>query len=384
MIRKRWMILGTISVVLLLLFLYLFVFAGNQTACENPGGYSLNPDVKGSLGVLIVYMDPGIDHTRAQMVFDAARNAGAKWVRIGLIWAIANPAPGEYNLTEFDWIIDAALSRNLSVLPVVMFTPRWASGAPGSDEYYLYPPENMETIYEFARTVASHYGGRVDHWELWNEPDMDGFFRDLDGDGSRADDYAKMLAYFYRGVKEGNPDADVVLGGLADFPGAPGCEEGFLEKILSDEEYPAGNNFDILNIHTNFRSPEEIKDQIARDRALIEKFGFEKPLWITETSYTPVKRFQILPYYQGEEGFQRYVHDSLVVELNSGVQVAFWAALHDYGDDRPEDDPYKYSGLYTYDLKPKPALYVFRDLAEDLEHHCVDTMSHKSDMWREK
>ncbi|WP_157723241.1 beta-galactosidase [Thermococcus barossii] len=334
--------------------------------CENNVTYSLSPDVNGSLGVLVVYMDPGISHERAEAVFDAARDVGAKWVRIGFIWAIAEPSPGEYNFTEFDWIINAALQRNLLVLPVVMFTPRWASERPDARNYYLYPPSNPEYLREFARALAAHYRGRVTHWELWNEPDMAGFLKDPDGDGSTADDYAEMLAHFYRGIKEGNSSAKVVLGGLANSKAEPSCEGSYLRKLLSDPEFPAGRNFDVMNVHTNFRNPWEIVEEMREIRTVLQEFGLEKPIWVTETSYTPVKRFQILPCYRGEEGFERYVHNALVVELNEGAEVAFWAALHDYGGDRPESDPYKYSGLYTYDLKPKGAAEVFRNLSEEL------------------
>ncbi|QDA31799.1 hypothetical protein FH039_09590 [Thermococcus indicus] len=353
--------------VLLLILGLLFI---NQTPnlppCEDNTTYALAPGANGSLGVLIVYMDPGISHGRAEAVFDAAKKAGAKWVRIGFIWALAEPLPGEYNFTEFDWIINAALERNLSVLPVVMFTPRWASGRPNAKDYYLYPPARGEYLRDFAKAIATHYRGRITHWELWNEPDMRGFLRDLDGDGSTADEYAEMLAYFHSGIKAGDPNAGVVLGGLANSKVEPSCEKDYLRKLLSDPDFPAGKNFDVMNIHTNFRSPREIIEEIRETRATLEEFGLEKPLWITEASYTPVRKFQTLPCYLGDEGFDRYVHDALVVELNEGAEVVFWAALHDYGSDRPESDPYKHSGLYTYDLKPKRAAEVFKGLSKEL------------------
>lgn len=366
-VLRKLLPLTTFFIVLLVIFALLFV---NQTPnlppCEGNATYTLAPGANGSLGVLIVYMDPGISHERAEAVFDAAKKVGTKWVRIGFIWALAEPLPGEYNFTEFDWIINAALQRNLSVLPVVMFTPKWASGKPDAKDYYLYPPAKDEYLHDFAKALAMHYRGRVTHWELWNEPDMRGFLKDPDGDGSTADDYAEMLAHFYGGIKAGDPDAKVVLGGLANSKVEPSCEKDYLRKLLSDPDFPAWQNFDVVNIHTNFLSPEDIIQEIRETRAILHEFGLEKPLWITETSYTPVKRFQILPCYRGEEGFDRYVHDALVVELNEGAEVVFWAALHDYGPDRPESDPYKYSGLYTYDLEPKKAVEVFRELSEEL------------------
>ncbi|NPA75174.1 MAG: cellulase family glycosylhydrolase [Euryarchaeota archaeon] len=364
--RKKVLIpvaVGMACILILAVFIY-----NEAPVCNSHIEYTLNKNVNGTLGVLIVYMDPGIDHKRAEAVFDAAKDSGATWVRIGFIWAIANPAQGKYNLTEFDWIINAALQRGLSVLPVVMLTPKWASAKPNAEDYYLYPPANPECLEEFGKVIATHFKGRITHWEFWNEPDMRGFLKDPDGDGSTADNYAEMLAYFYRGIKEGAPQAKVLLGGLADSPTEPTCEKNYLQNILNNKKYPAAQNFDILNIHTNFRSPEDIKKQIEQARAILKEHNLTRPLWITETSYTPVERFQILPCYRGEKGFEQYIHDSLVVELNEGADVVFWAALHDYGNDRPDSDPYKYSGLYTYNLEPKPALQVFKNLAEKLKN----------------
>ncbi len=374
--KKRYAyLLGIFIVVILLLDIPLLKERLVPQCGED--SYSLAPSITGSLGVLIVYMDPGIEHSRALRVFDAAREVGATWVRIGFIWALAEPSRGEYNFAEFDWIISAAMERNLSVLPVVMFTPRWASSHPDAEDYYLYPPSNMEYLREFGKAVASHYRGKVDHWELWNEPDMKEFLKDADGDGSTAHEYAEMLASFHRGVKEGNPEAYVLLGGLADSATEPGCERDYLRKLLGDPEFPAGKYFEIHNIHTNFRSPEDIARQIRRNRDILSEFNLTKPVWVTETSYTPVKRFQNLPCYRGERGFEKYIHDALVVELNSGVEVAFWAALHDYTPSTPESDPYKYSGLYTYTLERKTAADVFENLAALLSAKKIDMSPEK-------
>ncbi|MEI7596425.1 MAG: hypothetical protein WCK02_11805 [Bacteroidota bacterium] len=44
----------------------------------------------------------------------------------------------------------------------------------------------------------------------------------------------------------------------------------------------------------------------------------------------------------------------ILYQFNKGAELVFWAALHDY---KPQvsNDPYKYSGLFSYDLNIKPA-----------------------------
>ncbi|HEC89153.1 MAG TPA: hypothetical protein ENI44_01055, partial [Thermoplasmatales archaeon] len=65
------------------LFLIIFI----STLLLNPVNHTKDKP----LGVLIIYMDPGIEHSRALKVLDAARNIDAKWIRIGFIWVLANP-----------------------------------------------------------------------------------------------------------------------------------------------------------------------------------------------------------------------------------------------------------------------------------------------------
>lgn len=339
----------------------------------------------GELGVLVVYLDPGIDHDRAIAILDAAREVGAGWIRVGLIWGLANPAVDAYDFEEYDWIFERARERGIRVLAVVMYTPRWASSNPQSEEYYLFPPTDRvvggarsplgtsgtgyDYLYEFARIASSRYRGVIDRWELWNEPDMLDSLRDADGDGTSSDEYARMLAYFYRGIKDGNPEAAVLLGGLAYSPEEPGCDPDYLEEVLSDSEYPASENFDVLNLHLNFRDPGEFPELVEGALETLGQFGADdREVWITELSYSPIERFQILPSYRGgEPAFERYVREALKAGLEAGAQVVFWAPLYDYPPEKPEDFPYKYSGLYTYDLRLKGAGEVYREFARELQ-----------------
>ncbi|MDR1645116.1 MAG: beta-galactosidase [Tannerellaceae bacterium] len=361
-----------------LLFLLAFSLCCERVDDPEPPSGQTRTDGE-RMGALIVYMDPGIAPRRADSVFAAARALGIQWVRIGFIWAVINPEKDRYEWGEIDRIIDSACRYGLSVLPMFTWTPQWAASVPQSTLYMFHAPSagkigdydaglgSVGTGYDYlaqcAETVSRRYKDKISHWELWNEPDMYGFYR------SSAGEYGKMLHYFNHAIKKGNPDAKVVLGGLAQGEPAWGCDTAFFAKTLRDEAYPVHHNFDVYNFHVNFKTAADINRQIAETEQMLSAHKLQKTYWITEASYTSDRRHQSLPGYKsGEESLGAYIsgiyREAL---LRSEAEVVFWAALHDYLPSTAESDPYKYSGLYTFDLKLKPAGDTLRRMANTPE-----------------
>ncbi len=325
------------------------------------------------MGVLIVYMDPGISEERIEKVLDSAKSAGAKWVRIGIIWELIQPEKGVYNFSEYDRIIENILDKGLKPLPVVIGTPKWASSCEDSPYYYYCPPtfnkvDSSKTGYDYLKTFAQklseRYKNKITHFEFWNEPDTLYFLHDTNQNGTSADEYGYMLKSFYMGIKSGNPDAKVLIGGLAYDERENLCDKDFLKKLFEFHPF-IFLFFDIMNIHLNFRAPEEIPEIVKSTDKYSRKVWRKKDIWVTEISYSPVKRFQILDGYKnGEESFEMYIFDSILETVKSGVKVVFWAPLFDYPSDVDDDFPFKYSGLYTFELSPKKAVNIFKLISE--------------------
>ena len=63
---------------------------------------------------------------------------------------------------------------------------------------------DKEAFRTWCREAAKHYRGAVDHWEIWNEPYMEYFFK---GD---IHEYGRVFNAGTKGIREGNPDAKVI------------------------------------------------------------------------------------------------------------------------------------------------------------------------------
>ncbi len=139
-------------------------------------------------------------------------NAGMQWVRIDVGWASLEPnQKGSYDFALNDKCVSMATSRGFHVLETLWMTPGWANG--GQSVYT--PPTNMNDYGDIAQTVAARYDGthgvgKVDAWEVWNEPDPS----QSAWAGTTAD-YVNLVKASYARFHAGSSGVQVVVGGPA-------------------------------------------------------------------------------------------------------------------------------------------------------------------------
>jgi hypothetical protein len=196
----------------------------------------------------IIYRNPD-NPTQAINNYMAGLSATkAHWIRIVINWEQTQPSPTTINDSDpnpgassgltwgvADTIIRAARNNGLRVLGVILLTPPWAGSSACSSSYqqtnyvpfWLCAPD--PTLYtNFARAAAKHYssdsyGGQVDAWEIWNEPNC--------GDDFMPHDpalYTTILKSVYPAIKQANPGAYVYAGGSSGCTTWPNNTTGAL------------------------------------------------------------------------------------------------------------------------------------------------------------
>ncbi|WP_144060475.1 glycosyl hydrolase [Archaeoglobus sulfaticallidus] len=150
-----------------------------------------------------------------------------------------------------------------------------------------FKPYDIQAYKAFVRALVERYDGDgiddmpglkypIKYWEILNEPeaqhDNKYFFK---GSGK---EYFELVKATYEAVKEADSTAKVVLGGAATLD---------KESIEWWEEFYSlggGNYFDIAGIH----SYADEKDDFNVDdlKKLLEKYGINKPIWVTEVGPT--------------------------------------------------------------------------------------------------
>jgi hypothetical protein len=288
---------------------------------------------------------------RTPPAVDLAAQAGTRWMRFTMGQERVEPQRDVFDFSLYDDLVARLRALGLQPLILLGFTPRWNSTAPPGDPDYIdFPPQDYEAFGEYVYESVRHFPD-VQYWEIWNEPDLPGYWR-----GTPAE-YARLLAVAYQAVKRANPQARVLLGGLA--LGGVRRDPDFLEDILGDAQFPAGRSFDVMNFHT-YSTQAEMQRTMDYVRSTLARFGVgDRPIWVTETGYSSDPADQAHPGYQGGPGAQaRWLQDHLPYLRQLGAAKVFWFKLYDGS----EDPGAAHHGLLDELLRPKPAYYAYRDL----------------------
>lgn len=292
-------------------------------------------------------------------VLDALQAAGAGWVRIDLGWAsFQESGAGSYSqwyVDLADEVVNAARARGLHVLGTLWATPGWANGGRGTNV----PPSDPADYARIAQWAAAHFRGRVDAWEVWNEPNLSDFFA---GDAAA---YAQLLRAAYPAFKAGDPGARVVFGGPSSN------DTDFLRRVYAAG---VGKSFDVMATHPYqgiADAPPETPDdgtkytlshvQAVHDLMVANGDG-DKPIWFTEFGWSAHAN------WPGVENWNRGVTaeqqgDYLVRTLKyvgsnyPYVTNVFWYNERNLGSGNVQLDNY---GLLDASLAPKPAYVALK------------------------
>jgi len=137
---------------------------------------------------------------------------GVNWVRFDVTWAAIEQSKGSYNWTNYDYDVNAVLSRGMKPLAILTQygLPSWERI---DSSNWLSTPNNMGDFQTFANTFAQHYKGKIKLYEIGNEPNISQFWPN----GPDAHAYTQFLQAGYKGVKAADSSAKVISGGLANI-----------------------------------------------------------------------------------------------------------------------------------------------------------------------
>lgn len=330
---------------------------------------------------------------------DALWESGACWSRVRIDWNLIQPdAPVEGEPPTYEWgpyhdeKLALVAGTGVNLIGTIDDVPDWAADEPYSLSCSPIRQDRLDEFAQFLTDLVTRYKEppwNIHTWELRNEPDGTTANRDLVGQGCGGlapEKYVQMLATAYPAIKAADPDATVLMGGIA-YDWFIEYDGPFYRYFADDVMTSDGDLYlDAVNLHYFADWAAEWErwvpegdpptcgvvddgigtpyagwgiDILAKANHFVNRMsvchGVEKPLWVTELAeHGYPDQPETLPQQA------RYIIQGHARALAAGAQNVTWFALVS-----PPYDPSEQGLLYT-DFSPKPAFYAYQTLTREL------------------
>jgi hypothetical protein len=262
------------------------------------------------LGVNIHFTDP----LPGEM--EMLAEGGFRWVRMDLTWARTEREKGRYDFSPYDRLLTALRPHQIRTLFILDY-----SNPLYEEDRSVTTQEGRRAYARWAAAAAAHFRGQGILWEIWNEPNISGFWKPE----PNVEDYTAMALEAAKAIRSVSP-GEAIIG-----PATSKIDLGFLEGC-----FQAGmlNWYDAVSVQPYRRSlPETATVQYDQLRKLIDR-------------YAPADKS--IPVISGEWGYSaawdgfdvaeqgKLLPRQWLTNLSQEIPVSIWYDWHDDGRDPSE------------------------------------------------
>ena len=245
---------------------------------------------------------------------------------LGVHWGAIHLAPDRYEWDRLDVVVDRFQDRHLTY--VISGTPKWLAKNPSSHHAapWLGPgsnsvPFSIDEFNKFVWQLATRYAGRINAYEIWNEPQLADFLHPYND--ATCNTLATMTKRAYNTIKRCDPKALVISGAVLPRESSGGMTRAsrYL-RALGRKGWPV----DAFAVHIY----PEVGKGVSRWKAMLTDAtssikALRAPttkVWITETAYG------LLGDPIGDDQARQLVADTYT---SAGGRFIYW-----YAWDRPD------------------------------------------------
>ncbi len=305
---------------------------------------------------------------------DHVAKAGATFARFPFDWRGLQPSRhGGFNWTYTDKLVDHLAQAGLETVPVLYASPGWLK------KNYRRPPikpKGARSAWrKFLRAAVDRYGPSgsfwtlhpllpylpIHYWQVWNEPNLPGFFAPK----ASPKKYAKLLHISAAAIRSASPKVKVLLAGLPQTPNRKGQ---MLSWVFLRKLYNAGakGEFDAIAVHPFAYDIPGVANQLKRLRKVTRGHGQGHiPMWIDEIGWSSSRK-KSNPFAAGPNGQARDLRHVFhyVLAHRSRLHIARleWVLYRDRA--QTPGCIFCHSGLVKRSGHAKPALSSYRRFAK--------------------
>lgn len=201
-----------------------------------------------------------------EKAYDKLALVGVKWVRIQSGWQRTERVKGQYDFEWIDKVIDNLIARGMRPWICLCYgnelyneEAKEIFGAVGIAP--IFTEEQKAGWANYVKAIVGHLKGKVDHYEIWNEPDGLWCWKH----GVSGTEYGKFCVDTSAAIREVLPEATVIGGSV--------CSAGHLAFI--NEALAAGMDkaIDAITFHEYTADESMLFENIPALKALVHSYN---------------------------------------------------------------------------------------------------------------
>lgn len=318
----------------------------------------------------------------AALHVDWVRLMGFSHIKQTFAWEDIEPQPGVWAIDRADQVVALVEEKGLQIIARLSDAPDWAHPSVGTREAggFIDAPPDAQYLGEWARycgVLAQRYRGRIDAYQIWNEPNLS---REWGGGAPDAARYVQMLAACSTAIRQYDPDAILISAGLAPTGTQPPAavpdnlylqemyNQGFQQWIgvvgmhapgysapaLDPAAAPDGNRFFAFRRVEDLREIMELNGDGARQAAILETG------WTTDQNNPDYAWFAVTEEAQAQNLVDAYAYAANHWRPWIGVMSAIYIADPGWTDANEE----RWWAITTPDNFTRPAFGALANMAK--------------------
>ncbi|MDF3127673.1 hypothetical protein P0Y35_00545 [Kiritimatiellaeota bacterium B1221] len=323
-------------------------FTGKTLCLENPGSKPVYLDAvqveRRTQPAPERWVGTGAGYHRGSGKHPIPTEVSQRWsvLRSGTASRYAGPPGDERRWDRMKAKIEGDAARNDRLNLVLSGTPEWAAISPERYQDGVKArrprtvPPNPEKFLEIVEWVVTNYGDKVEVYELWNEPDIQQFWR-----GS-LQEYIDFLAAVVPVIRANDPDAEILTGGLAH------AEPDYVRAIQAQ---PFAKDLDLFAIHPYAAESVSWDIVYGKVQGMLYATGEDLEIYCNESGFV----WRDAEWFKSgwSEARQASALNIAIARLLHG-DLAKLSTFHGGGDAH-------HFGMYNEQGKPRPSGVVFED-----------------------
>jgi hypothetical protein len=266
---------------------------------------------------------------------------GVEWILYTFYWHRMEREKGIFDFSHYDSYVDKGREAGKKIVAVLAYDAPWLY--PDGERRRYIAPENIPLFLNFVEKTVDHFRGRVDAWEIWNEPN----FMFWKGSDKEFFELAKLTALK---IRETDLQANILGGAFWRVP------KGFIRAMF---KAGALENVDGLAFHPYALNPRGAVKLYDKFTSVLSEFNYSGPLWITEAGYPTGGWY---PTSVSEDEQPAYVVKTITGIAAKGARALLWYQLFDSynrGQSLEPRNSEAYFGLVYPDYSRKKGAYAY-------------------------